>query len=230
MRLRLIAAAFSFFCLNSAQSALARGGAMVCHTDAIPLTLTNYNLALSFPLFDPNDAYGDGSNIPSNLAYVSLRLDGEMLGTVSLTNISESPTSVTGTFAPLVVVQRPDLSPLLTVMLNSPIGPVPLNGLASINLGPLVATDAAWATLNSASDLLLFTGQGTLSLPVVGTGSFSATGGGGNVVSNATTSVGASMDVCYHFGHAPEPGSLALLIFGMAAALSRRSRFWTGCC
>lgn len=205
------------------QTAMARGGAMVCHTDAIPLTVTNFNLALSFPLFDPNDAYGNGTNIPSNLTYVSLRLDGNMLGTVSLTNISESPTAVTGTLAPLVVVQRPDLSPLLTVMLNTPIGPVPLNGLATINLGPLVASDAAWDTLSSASDLLLFTGPGMLSLPVLGTGSFTAAGGGGNVVSNATTSVGASVDVCYHFGHAPEPGSLALLMFGMAAVLCRRS-------
>lgn len=224
MNPRLFAAALAVIVLASAQSAFARGGAMVCHTDAIPLTITNFSLSLSFPLFDPNDAYGNGTNLPSNLASVSLRLDGELLGSVSLSNISESPTVVSGTLAPLVVVQRPDLSPLLSVMLNTPIGPVPLGGLASINLGPLVKTDAAWAMLTSPGDLSLFTGPGILSLSVVGTGSFMAEGGGGNVVSNATTAVAASVDVCYHFGHAPEPGSSSLLLLGMAGIVGFRSR------
>ena len=224
MKMRLILAVFAATGLVSAPTAFARGGAMACYRDSIPLTLTNFDLTLSFPLFDPNDAYGNGTNIAANLTSVSLRLDGELLGSVTLTNVGNSPATMNGALAPMVVVQRPDLSPLLTVMLNSTFGPVPVDGLTTLNVGPLIDTDSTYAILNMAPDLAVFTGPGVLVLPVLGSGSFFAEGGGGTVISTATTLVSASVDMCYHFGNAPEPGTSALLLCGLIGLLGRGSR------
>ncbi len=223
MKTRMILAAVAAFCLMQGQSAYARGGAMVCHTDAIPLTLTDFNLTLSVPLFDPNDTYANGTNHTGHLTSVSLWLGAELRGDVALTNLVNAPISMIGALAANVGVQRPDLSPLLSVILNSPFGPTPVGGLETLIVGPLVDTDSTWAKLTAAPDLALFTGPGMLTLPVLGTGSFFAEGGGGNVVSIASTSAAASLDVCYHFSSAPEPGTLGLLAFGLMA-VTRRSR------
>lgn len=230
MKTRMISAAVVALCVMSAQSAFARGGAMVCHTDAIPLTLTDFNLTLSVPLFDPNDTYANGTNHTGHLTSVSLWLGAELRGDVALTNLVNSPISMIGALAANVGVQRPDLSPLLSVILNAPFGPTQVDGMDTLIVGPLVDTDTTWAKLTAAPDLALFTGPGTLTLPVVGTGSFFAEGGGGNVVSIASTSAAASLDVCYHFSSAPEPGSLGLLLLGMVGLTRRqRQRMQSGC-
>lgn len=224
MKSRLFFAAFLAIGLCSAGEVHARGGAMVCYSDAIPFTLTNFNLTLSVPLFNPDDAYGDGTNIHANLTRVSLWLDADLLGDAELTNLSESPISMFGSLAATVVVERPDLSPLLTVLLNAPFGPTTVNELESLTVGPLADFDFMAASLNSAPDLSLFTGPGTLVLPVRGTGSFVAEGGGGNVVSVSTASARAAMDVCYHFASAPEPTTLTFLAGAAAITFTRRRR------
>ena len=69
-------------------------------------------------------------------------------------------------------------------------------------------------TLTSASDLALFSGIGSIVLPVTGTGS-STVSGPGNVVSQINTQASGSAFVVYTYSvmpvSVPEPASMALL-------------------
>jgi len=222
MRNRAILAAFVTILAWGGTAAYARAGSMACYTDAIPLTVTNFNLDFTFPKFDPNDAFGNGSNIPAVLTSISLSVDGSLLGTVALTNLNVAPTMMNGSLDASINVLRPDLSNILTVVVNGPFGPVVVNGLDTLNVGPIVASQLAGQTLTSVTDLALFTGAGTIILPVTGLGSFLAEGGGGNVIADVTTSAGAAAGLCYHFSIVPEPGSLGLVALGAFCLVGRR--------
>ena len=224
MKNRAILAACVAVLAWGGSAAYARAGSMVCHTDAIPLTFTNFNLYFTFPLFDPNDAFGNGTNIQATLTSVSLTVEGNLLGTVALTNLNVAPTMMHGALTPTINVQRPDLSSILTVLINGPFGPVVVNGMDTLNVGPIAASQLTGTTLMSPADLALFTGPGAIILPVTGMGDFIVEGGGGNVIANVMSSVGASGGLCYHFSIIPEPATASLLVAGIAALGLRKRR------
>ena len=204
-------------------SAFARANSEVCFTDNIPYTLTNFNDTLSFQMFNPSDAFGDGSNIPGVLTSVKLTLDGALLGSMDLTNFG-SAADISGSLTPSITVTRPDLTVLLNLGLNGVFGPILVNNGQTVMVGPITDMQSLMQAFNLPADLLLFTGPGTINLPVTATGAFMVTGGSGNVLTTAMTSVKADASVCYNFSIVPEPTTAGLVLVGVGLMLRKCGR------
>jgi len=201
-------------------SAFARANSEVCFTDSIPYTLTNFNDVLSFQMFNPNDAFGDGSNIPGTLTSVKVMLNGALLGSMDLTNFG-SAADISGSLTPEITITRPDLTVLLNLGLNGVFGPVMVNNGQTYTVSPITDMQSIMQMFNTPGDLSLFTGPGTINLPVTATGAFMVTGGSGNVLTTAMTSVSADASVCYNFSIVPEPATAGLVLAGIGLMLRR---------
>ena len=102
-----------------------------------------------------------------------------------------------------------------TMKLNQPITLSPVTSSGSI--GPLLLTTSA--------DLSLFTGTGTISLPVVASSLASMPTNNGNGAAAVTTQADAKVTISYTYTAVPEPSSAVLLGLGGAGfCLYRRRR------
>jgi hypothetical protein len=180
-----------------AGSALA-GTSTVTFSDSVPLTTTNWNRQVSLTKFDP--ALG-------TLISVTLRLDGRIEGQAAVESSDTAPITITTEFRADIQVSRPDNSPLAIVIpqVNNTANLAASDGVLDF-AGPSGATfpnlvQSATQTVVSPpprSDLILFTGPGTIVLPVTAQGTSQAIGSG-NVTTSFATKAAATVTVTYLF-------------------------------
>jgi hypothetical protein len=193
----------------------------VSFTDTIPMTTTTWFDTLSVPKFDP--ALG-------TLLGIDFSLTGTVSGSAAYESLDADPATITLNLTAEVVVQRPDLSqlivvlPVVNVVENSAAfdGTIDFDGPSGSTFTNLNATLTNTASSPPpASDLVLFTGPGTINLPVSASG-MSSGSGAGNLILQFATSAEAEFTVTYHY-LVPEPATLAMLAGG-AIPLFRRRR------
>jgi hypothetical protein len=167
-------------------------------SDSIPVTNTNWSLSVTLPKFDP--ALG-------TLQTVTLTLDGHIEGQAAVESTDASPTTITTMFQANLTLARPDMSilavviPQVTNMANlSPFdGVIDFRGTSGITYPNLMQNASQSVTSPPpASDLPLFTGTGTITLPVTAVGTSTAIGSG-NVITQFATRASAVVTVVYQF-------------------------------
>ncbi len=195
---------------------------MISFSDSIPSQTTSFDDTLTIPLFD---------STLGELCEVKLVLLGDVSGTASYENLDTSPANITLSLIATLTLQRPDLSFLVDVVplanqLDSPSafdGMIDFGGTSGNSFTGLSGNAMDMVVLTDALDLALFTGVGSLSLPVSAAGMSNASGGG-NIISQFSTSAGAGVEVTYTYKTAPvpEPTSIAVVGLGLVGVLAVR--------
>ena len=201
--------------------------AFVTYTDEIPLTGTNWNDILTVQQFDP----GLGT-----LTSINFKLYGYVEGDVQFESLDNEPATVTTELSARITLKRPDNS---TLVVTTPLhetqddvtaydGVLDYGGTSGRSYFNLEADDVDEANSPPPpSDLILFTGLGTIDLPVSAEAR-SLASGAGNLDARFRTTAGAMVEVTYYYATSqpiPEPSSLALvLVGGGVVALGARLR------
>jgi hypothetical protein len=189
-------------------------------TDTIPVSNTTWSDSMSIPLFNP----GLGT-----LQSIEFELKGTVQGTAQYESLDADAATITLNLQAQITLQRPDLSQLVVVIpvVNVVENATAFDGLIDFDggSGSTFANLMGMATETStspppASDLALFTGFGNIILPVTAQG-ISSGSGAGNLIQQFMTNAGAELKVKYTYV-VPEPGSMIMLISGLAMSLSRR--------
>jgi len=204
-RRSLLICSVAALCLWLACSA---GAATVSFSDTVPLAVTNWTSSVTIPLFNP--ALG-------TLNSVTFLLNGHVEGTVQFESRDAGPATVTSTLSAQVVLTRPDTS---TIALTAPTfstsdsvtafdGVNDFGGTSGRTHTGLTADDSSThVSPPPASDLALFTGIGSIVLPVSAMGVSGATGAGNLLVSISTS---ASAEVTVTYDYTPEDVSISII-------------------
>jgi hypothetical protein len=175
----------------------ARAGTL-CQTRAVQPTPTNWVSSMTFQKFDPSLGV---------LTSVSLQLTGTVQGSVSLESTDTGPTTIQTNYQAFLTVQRPDLTTLVAVApstnFSDNLGPadgmLDFGGVSGTqHLGIALSQMVTVTAPPPASDLTLFSGAGTITLPVIGTAS-STSIGSGNLITQFISSAGATAVLCYEY-------------------------------
>lgn len=170
----------------------------VCFNDSIPLQPTNWMQNVTLPKFNPN---------LGTLQSIDFTLSATATGAARVESLDNSPTLVTLTFQSTVTLTRPDNSVIVVTIpqvqfmdpLSAADGIIDFAGTAGESHENLMTTDSDSVTSPPPpSDLALFTGAGTISLPVVAAGASTAQGGG-NVISQFVSNASAQVTICYNY-------------------------------
>lgn len=153
------------------------------------------------------------------LLSILLELSGEAKGTIGYDIISGSNLDITLKTETTVTLFRPDLS---TLVVTTPMyqniytgAPPPVSQTDTIS-----GSDMDSVLLTGAGDLAAFSGTGSVILPLTGTSSNLSSysgAGGSNVNFSFDPSGEARVKVTYEYGDIPEPGTFALMGFGLLA-------------
>jgi hypothetical protein len=182
--------------------------AILTQTQSVPLTPTDWSTTLVFSQFNP--ALG-------TLNSITIMLDGTIVSELIATNTGATTDTGTVTATATITVTRPDSSTLVvapTVSHTETLDPG--------NSFDVTETNSASNAVTSpppASDLVAYTGVGTIGLPISAVGSSTVTSGNGNVAGGALTSASATVTLVYQYDPAlmlPEPPGV--LVFGLALA------------
>jgi hypothetical protein len=173
-----------------------------CFTDNVPFTTTNWTDSVTVPRFDP--ALG-------TLQSVAITFTGSIVGSASAESLDTSATTVTETFQGQIILTRPDLSTLASVLPQAQFvdtftsfdGTLDFMGTSGTQHMNVTATQTVTVNVPPpAGDLALFTGPignpGTITLPVTATGTSTATGSG-NLITQFTQDASADIQVCYNY-------------------------------
>jgi hypothetical protein len=178
--------------------AAAQGTATVCFNDAVPLQPTNWNSSVTIPKFDPS---------LGTLQSIQFTISGTVQGQAAVESLDAAPTVINTSFSAQLTLTRPDLSVIVVTipiaMFSDPVtafdGTLDFGGTSGVTHPGIIAMDSDMATSPPPlSDLVLFTGPGTISLPVTAAATSIATGPG-NVVTQFMTSASATVQVCYTY-------------------------------
>ncbi len=183
------------------------------------LQTTNFTSSLTLPKFDTS---------LGNLTSVAIDFAGSVNSTIEFESLDAASATVTGAAAATVTLTRPNSSVIAIVLptntrsatvaaFDRTIDFAGASGAVFSNVSGTLT--APTVMLSSASDLALFSGAGSIILPVTGAGS-STVSGPGNVVSQISTQASGSAFVVYTYSvtpvSVPEPASMALLGAGLA--------------
>ncbi|MCB9463719.1 MAG: choice-of-anchor E domain-containing protein [Candidatus Eisenbacteria bacterium] len=171
--------------------------ATVQYDDTVNLASTNWNDTVSFPQFDPN---------LGTLLSVTFELGGHVEGSAKFESLDNAPATVTMNLAAEIDLQRPDLSSLVTVLplaaTNDNVlafdGVIDFLGDSGRTYEDLSGDDMESSVTTDSNDLTLFTGNGTIDLPVSAMGASNGSGAG-NLILQFATSASASVTVIYEY-------------------------------
>jgi hypothetical protein len=174
-------------------------------SNSFATTATTFNTSLSFPKFDSS---------LGTLNSITFQLFGSVLGNAKGESLDASPATLTLTLAASLNLQRPDNTSIVVTIptINNTFnatafdGVIDFAGTSGITYTAQAGSSTNAVTLSGGSDLALFTGSGSIVLPVTGTGSSSGSGAG-NLLTQFATSASASAQVTYNYSTAtvPEP-------------------------
>lgn len=179
---------------------------------AVPLSTTNWGNSVYMQQFNP--AFG-------TLNSITFYLDGHVEGAAKFESLDASPTTVTMDLSAILRLKRPDYTDLVvTIPVVSTVdavtafdGGIDFGGTSGATHANLAADKQEFAVTSAAADKALFTGTGTILLPVVASG-VSSGSGAGNLIQQFQTLASASAWVTYDYTAVPEPSSLLALMSG----------------
>jgi hypothetical protein len=183
--------------LTTSGAAWAAPQLQVCHTDAIPLATTNWTDSVSVPKFDGSLGV---------LLSVDFELTGHIAGSAAIESLDAQPSTVTTTYQAAITLTRPDTSVLVVAIPNQMFidnlsafdGTFDFGGTSGITHAGLSIQDVQSSNSTAPADLALFTGPGSIVLPVKADGTSTASGSG-NLVTQFLTSAEAGVRVCYNY-------------------------------
>ena len=192
-----ILASATAVCFATTTLAFAAPQLQTCNSDSIPLQTTNWSNTVTINQFDP--ALGI-------LQSVEFQLTGGIFGSASIESLDAQPSTVTTDYQAAITLTRPDLSVLVVAvpnqnfvdMLTAFDGTIDFGGTSGITHANISVQDMQQATSSTPADLALFTGPGTIILPVDAAGSSTASGSG-NLITQFLTDAEASVTVCYNY-------------------------------
>ena len=173
----------------------------ICFDDTIALMPTNWTgQTLTVSKFDPDLGILTG---------IEFTLDGTAEGSAGIESLDATATTVMTSFQATLTLQRPDLTEIVVTIpaamfsdnLTAYDGIIDFRGTSGITHAGIQTMASEMASSPPpASDLVLFTGPagnpGTITLPVEGVGSSSATGSV-NLITQFMTSASCDLTVCY---------------------------------
>lgn len=207
---------------------MAVGAATITETDVINIQTTNWVESLNINQF--NNAGGT-----LILDSVELKLTTDVTGFAKIESLDAAPAVITTNWGGAVTVDLTSLSIAdmvgtagLVFTDNASIadGIVDFGGTSGFSHLDLSDSDVLTVTTTNVGDLAFFTGAGSVSFSTAGDGASTATGAG-NVVSQFSTSAGATLEVKYTFHDntppaVPVPAPLALMGLGLLGLAFRR--------
>lgn len=219
---RLLTASLCITLLASVGCALA---GTLTYTGTIPLATTNWNNSISIPQFDPS---------LGTLTGITFILTGRVEGSAMLENLETVSADVTVDLSAKITLMRPDTSvlvaaiPVVSVTENVAAfdGQMDFQGDSGRKYENLSANRTESSTsVPPSADLALFTGTGSIVLPIRAEG-FSSGSGAGNLLLQFSTLAFAEAQVKYDYTAVPEPSGLLALMagFGGLAGLLVRGR------
>lgn len=173
-------------------------------------TLSWSGASLSIPKFDTS---------LGTLTSVSLEFEAELAGSGEAEHTGSGSASVQFTLAASLSLRRPDNSELIALSLSdlsyskecsSFDGSIDFAGDSGLTVAHYTVYDAKQSTFTSSSDLALFSGSGSISLPVSAMGQ-SGFSGSGNLVQSVSSGARASLTVIYTYTPVPEPSVVGLV-------------------
>ncbi len=200
--------------------------ASISYTDTVDVQSTNFVDTVSLSKFDP--ALG-------TLTSIDFEWTGHLEGTAKFESLDGSATIVTTNLAAELKLKRPGggsdiviATPLAQNVDNASAfdGTIDFGGTSGKTHTGLVADLLVVETSTSASDFALFSGIGNIILDVAATGD-SMGSGAGNLITQFSTSAGASLKIIYNYDAVtpvPEPSTYALIIAGVGLLSLRRRR------
>lgn len=196
-------------------------GAFLAFSDTYAMARTNWNGLLSFSKFDPS---------LGTLNAIHFYLEGRILGDVRFESLDAGPATVNTYLQAMLTLSRPDMS---TIVLTTPVadhsdnvtafdGVIDFGGTSGRSyLGIQTSDNESVTSPPPASDLALFTGLGSIDLPISAQG-MSYASGAGNLLTMFNTQAEAYCRVTYEYDPVtppvPEPSSMALLALGSGLA------------
>lgn len=172
---------------------------------------------MSFQKFNPS---------LGTLTGIQFSLTGDVNGSAQVESLDGSPSTVTSTLAASITLTRPDLSTLVVALptlssidnLSAFDGIIDFGGTSGASHSGSSFLTAFSGILSGAGDLALFTGPGSIVLPISATGASTASGAG-NLLTLFSTQAGANASVTYTYNSSvvPEPSTTGLIGLGFAA-------------